>query len=48
MYQYKYIDQLPIWKSLRQNMVRNINVYDKHVKKHMEEYNYVKTNNGCI
>jgi hypothetical protein len=32
----------PIRKSLRQNMVRNINVYNKHVKKHMKEYNYMK------
>jgi hypothetical protein len=28
----------PIRKSLRRNMVRNINVYKKHVKKHMKEY----------
>ena len=32
----------PIRKSLRQNMVRNINVYNKQVKKHMKEYNYMK------
>jgi hypothetical protein len=24
-------------------MVRNANVYNKHVKKHMKEYNYMKT-----
>jgi hypothetical protein len=23
-------------------MVRNINVYNKHVKKHMKEYSYIK------
>ena len=32
----------PIRKSLRRNMVRNINVYNKHVKTHMKEYNYMK------
>ena len=32
----------PIRKSLRRNMVRNINVYNKHVKKHMKEYSYLK------
>ena len=32
----------PIRKSLRQNMVRNINVCDKHVRKHMKEYDYMK------
>ena len=31
-----------IRKSLRQNMVRNVNVYNRHVKKHMNEYNYIK------
>jgi len=31
-----------IRKSLRQNMVRNINFYNKHVKKHMKEYSYIK------
>ena len=30
----------PIRKSLRQNMVRNINVYNKHVKKHMNLNKY--------
>ena len=30
----------PIRKSLRQNMVRNIKVYNKHVKKHRKELNY--------
>ena len=29
-----------IRKSLRQNMVRNINVYNKHVKKHMNLNKY--------
>jgi hypothetical protein len=23
-------------------MVRNVNVYNKHIKKHMKEYNYIK------
>ena len=32
----------PIRKSLRQNMVRNIKVYNKHVKKHRKELNYIK------
>ena len=32
----------PIRKSLRQNMVRNIKVYNKHVKKHLKELNYIK------
>mgnify|MGYP001030141855 CR=1 FL=1 len=31
----------PIKKSLRQNMTRNTNVYNKHVKKHMKKYSYV-------
>ena len=29
-------------KPLRQNMVRNVNGYNRHVKKHMKEYNYLK------
>ena len=32
----------PIRKSLRQNMVRNIKVYNKHVKKHRKEHSYIK------
>jgi hypothetical protein len=32
----------PIRKSLRRNMVRNINVYNQHVKKHVKEYSYLK------
>ena len=32
----------PIRKSLRQNMVRNIKVYNKHFKKHRKEFNYTK------
>ena len=32
----------PIRMSLRQNMVRNIKVYNKHVKKHRKELNYIK------
>ena len=32
----------PIRKSLRRNMVRNINVYNKHVKKHKKQYSYLK------
>ena len=32
----------PIRKSLRQNMVSNINVYNKHVKKRMNECSYMK------
>ena len=31
-----------IRKSLRQNMVRNVNVYNRHVKKHMREYTCIK------
>lgn len=29
-------------KPLRQNMVRNANVYNRHVKKHLKENNYIK------
>ena len=32
----------PIRKSLRQNMVRNIKVYNKLVRKHRKELNYIK------
>ena len=32
----------PIRKSLRQNMVININVYDQYVKKYMKEHSYLK------
>ena len=31
-----------IRRSLRRNMVRNMNVYNKHVKKHKKEYSYLK------
>ena len=32
----------PIRKSLRQNMVKNVNVYDQYVKKCMKEHSYLK------
>ena len=32
----------PIRKSLRQNMVSNITVYNKHVKNHKKKYKYMK------
>ena len=32
----------PIRKSLRRNMARNINIYNKHVEKHMKEYKYME------
>ena len=32
----------PIRMSLRQNMVRNIKVYNKHVKQHRKEHSYIK------
>ena len=32
----------PMRKSLSQNMVRNINVYDQYVKKCMKEHSYLK------
>ena len=38
----KTTPSIPIRKSLRQNMARNINVYNKHVKKHTKEYSYRK------
>jgi hypothetical protein len=38
----KVTQSKPIRKSLRQNMVRNINVYDQYVKKYMNEHSYLK------
>ena len=32
----------PTKRPLRQNMVRNVNVYNRHVKKHLKENNYIK------
>ena len=38
----KFTPSKPIRKSLRRNVVKNINVYNQHVKKHMKEYSYLE------
>ena len=39
----------PIRKSFRQNMTRNINVYNKHVKKRKKEYKIIQKREGlCV
>ena len=38
----KFTPSKPIRKSLRRNVVKNINVYNQHVKKHMKECSYLE------